>query len=695
MPDPQIRVGADIGGTFTDIALQHPGGMSTSKVLTNYSQPEQAILDGIIKAAGQAGIALSDIGQVIHGTTLVTNALIERRGAKLAFLTTEGFRDVVKMWSENRFEQYDLNLQLPQPLVARQDRYTLNERVAADGEVLLPLDQGEVDAMVRLVLAGGYEAVAIGFMHAYANPAHEAQMAEALKAAAPDLPVSVSSVISPQMREFERFNTVIANAYVQPQVADYLGRLVTRLREHDVSAPVFMMHSGGGLISVETAAQEPVRLLESGPAGGAIFVADFALAHGLDKVLSFDMGGTTAKICLIEDGTPKTANTFEVARTYRFKKGSGMPVSTPVVEMVEIGAGGGSIASVDAMGRIQVGPRSAASEPGPACYQRGGEEPTVTDANLALGRVDPDNFAGGAIPLSLDNAQTALAARLGDPLGLDPSQAAFGVTEMVDENMANAARVHTVENGRDIEHFTMIAFGGGAPLHACRQCEKLGINALIIPPGAGVGSAIGFLKAPFSYEASRGLFQRQDDFDAASVNAALKELEDEARSFVSEGAGEAETTVKLTAFMRYAGQGWEIPVVLPYRDFTDADKPALLEGFETSYRNLFGRIIDGLAVEITNWSLTVASVLPEVPQAERHLTGAALGGAKTRSFFDAALRKTVEAREVERAAMTPGVVIDGPAVVVEDETSTIVTSGYSVLGQGDGSLLLLRKGAAA
>jgi N-methylhydantoinase A len=695
MPDPQIRAGADIGGTFTDIALQHPGGMSTCKVLTNYSQPEQAILDGIIKAADQAGLKLSDIGQVIHGTTLVTNSLIERRGAKLVFLTTEGFRDVVEMRSENRFEQYDLNLQLPQPLVARQDRFTLNERIAADGSVLLPLDQAEVDAMVQTVLAGGYEAVAIGFMHAYANPDHEQQMAAALKAAAPDLPVSISSVISPQMREFERFNTVIANAYVQPQVADYLSRLVVRLREHDVAAPVFIMHSGGGLISVETASEEPVRLLESGPAGGAIFAADFALAHGLDKVLSFDMGGTTAKICLIEDGTPKTANTFEVARTYRFKKGSGMPVSTPVVEMVEIGAGGGSIASVDAMGRIQVGPRSAASEPGPACYQRGGEEPTVTDANLTLGRLDPDNFAGGAIPLSLDNAQTALASRLGEQLGLEPGEAAFGVTEMVDENMANAARVHTVENGRDIEHFTMIAFGGGAPLHACRQCEKLGIKALIIPPGAGVGSAIGFLKAPFSYETTRGLFQRLDDFDAGAVNAALKELEEEARSFVAEGAGEAETTVKLTAFMRYAGQGWEIPVVLPYRAFTQDDKPALLEGFEAAYRTLFGRIIDGLAVEITNWSLTVASVLPDVDKAERHLTGRALEGGKTRAFFDAALRKTVEAREVERAAMTPGVVVEGPAVVVEDETTTIVTSGYRVIGQGDGSLLLLRKGADA
>ncbi|MDB6176405.1 hydantoinase/oxoprolinase family protein [Paracoccus sp. Z330] len=692
MTDPNIRVGVDIGGTFTDVALQHPGGMATAKVLTNYAQPEQAILDGILQAARTGAIDPARIGQVIHGTTLVTNSLIERRGAKLAFITTEGFRDVVEMRSENRFEQYDLNLTLPKPLVARKDRFTVHERMAADGSVLLALDTAEVEAMAARIVAGGYEAVAIGFMHAYANPHHEQMMADALKAVAPHLSVSMSSVISPQMREFERFNTVIANAYVQPQVADYLGRLVRRLRETEIQAPVFMMHSGGGLISVETASAEPVRLLESGPAGGAIFAAEFARAHGLDKVLSFDMGGTTAKICLIEDGRPKTANTFEVARTYRFKKGSGMPVSTPVVEMVEIGAGGGSIASIDAMGRIQVGPRSAASEPGPACYQRGGIEPTVTDSNLALGRLDPDNFAGGAITLSTECAHAALRDNLAETLDMPVADAAFGVTEMVDENMANAARVHTVENGRDIEHFTMIAFGGGAPLHACRLCEKLGIDNLMIPPGAGVGSAIGFLKAPFSYEATRGLFQRLDAFDAESVNAALNELEVEARAFVAEGAGDGATTIRLTAFMRYTGQGWEIPVVLPYGPFAEGDHNTLLRAFEDAYRTLFGRTIDDLAVEVTNWSLTVASVLPEMAKAKRFLSGTSLRAAKNRQFFDSALRQTVTAQEVPRDEIAPGTVIDGPAVITENETSTIVTSGYAAIGQGDGSLLLQRKG---
>ena len=689
-----IRVGVDIGGTFTDVALDTPGGLVTGKVLTDYAEPERAILTAILQATRQAGIAPSDIAQVIHGTTLVTNALIERRGARMAFVTTEGFRDVIEMRSENRFEQYDLNLVLPVPLVPRKDRFTLSERMGPKGEVLLPLDRSEARALAARIVAGGYEAVAIGLMHAYANDAHERMMAEALAEVAPGLSVSISSVISPQLRELPRFNTVIANAYVQPQVSAYLGRLVTRLGEHGIGAPVFLMHSGGGLISVETAAEQPVRLLESGPAGGAIFAAGYARAHGIDRVLSFDMGGTTAKICLVEQATPKTANSFEIARTYRFKKGSGMTVSTPVVEMVEIGAGGGSIASVDSMGRIQVGPRSAGSEPGPACNQRGGTEPTVTDANLILGRLDAQAFAGGAIPLSAPLAGTAMEG-IASAQGLTGQATAFGVTEIVDENMANAARVHAVENGRDIEAFTMVAFGGGAPLHACRLCEKLGLRALLVPPGAGVGSAIGFLRAPFSFEATRGLFQPLDAFDADLVNATLNAMEAEARGFVEAGAAGADTVTKLTAFMRYRGQGWEIPVPLSKDGFTSGDVPALITAFEDAYRNLFGRIIDGLTPEITNWSLTLSTRAPEPTPVARLIGGAPAAWHRTRRFFDAGLRQEVEAVEVARADMVPGTTVDGPAIITEDETSTIVTSAFRAIGQSDGCLLLIRKDAAA
>ena len=689
-----VRIGVDIGGTFTDVALEVSGELSSSKVLTDYTAPEEGILRGIEIATERAGVKSSDITQVIHGTTLVTNALIQRRGAKTAFITTEGFRDVIEMRSENRFEQYDLNLELPKPLVPRQDRFTVAERVAADGSVLKPLTQDDMDAALSFIRAGAYEAVAIGFMHAYANSTHEEMMADALGQAMPDLSISISSVISPQMRELPRFNTVVANAFVQPQVADYLARLEKRLQENGISAPLYMFHSGGGLISVETAQQQPVRLLESGPAGGAIFAAGYARAHGVEKALSFDMGGTTAKICLIEDGAPTTASSFEIARTYRFKKGSGMTVSTPVVEMVEIGAGGGSIASIDKLGRLQVGPSSAGSEPGPACYQRGGDQPTVTDANLTLGRLDAENFAGGAIPLSVGASKSAIDVQLGSA-GLSVSDAAFGVTEMVDENMANAARVHTVEHGQDIEKYTMIAFGGGAPLHASRLCEKLGVDRLIVPPGAGVGSAIGFLRAPFSYEATRGKFLKLSDFRAEVVNAVVEELEDEAQSFMVGDTGGQPTEKRLTVFMRYSGQGWEIPVVFGKTRFEDADANQFARAFEATYERLFGRIIDGLEVEITNWALTVSTIAPPVHRVAEPSQSKPAERARDRSMFDAALRSDVTASEVHRATLKPGDVVDGPAVIAEDETSTIVTSAFRVVSQSDGALLIERKGVDA
>ena len=494
MPE-SVRLGVDIGGTFTDVVLEVEAAQYSTKVLTTYAAPENAIIDGMQQVCARAGIAPQQIGQIIHGTTLATNALIERRGAKTGLITTEGFRDVIEMRTESRFEQYDLNLVLPEPLLPRQHRFTVAERVDANGDVLRALDRDAVVALVRQMQSYGFESIAVGLMHSYLNPAHEQMIRDVLAQEMPDVMVSLSSEVSPQMREYERFNTTVANAYIKPLMKSYLDRLKGRLAAEGADCPVFLMHSGGGIISLESAAAFPVRLVESGPAGGAVFAAQIAARYGLDRVLSFDMGGTTAKICLIRDQTPKTARVFEVARTYRFKKGSGMPISIPVIDMVEIGAGGGSIAHVDALRQIRVGPESAGSEPGPACYARGGVRPAVTDADLALGKLDPDNFAGGAIRLDAGGAQTALAA-LGEPLDMDALTAAFGVAEVVDENMANAARVHAVENGEDLENYTMIAFGGAAPLHAGRLCEKLGGKRLLVPTGAGVGSAIGFLRAP-------------------------------------------------------------------------------------------------------------------------------------------------------------------------------------------------------
>jgi N-methylhydantoinase A len=687
-----IRLGADIGGTFTDIALDLRGRIYSTKVLTDYAAPEQAILDGIVTVLTEAGLTYADLDIVIHGTTLATNALIERRGARTAFITTEGFRDVIEMRTENRFAQYDLNLKLPAPLIPREDRFTVAGRIGAQGQELLPLDEAAVAALGDKIAADGYEAVAIGFIHSYMNPAHEAR-ARQIIAERVGVPISISSEVSPQMREFERFNTVCANAYVRPRMADYLVRLQSRLAAAGARCPVFMIHSGGGLISVQTAAEFPVRLIESGPAGGAIFAADVAQRFGLRKVVSYDMGGTTAKICLIEDFQPKTARTFEVARSTRFAKGSGMPISIPVIEMIEIGAGGGSIASVDAMGRIQTGPESAGSEPGPACYQRGGLRPAITDADLVLGKLDPDNFAGGAIRLSLDQAKAAIARDVGAALGLPVEAAAFGICEVVDENMANAARVHAVENGKDIADNVMVAFGGAAPLHAARLCEKLGIAECLIPVGAGVGSAIGFLKAPFGYEALASKLVPLSAFDPAAVNALIDGLKATAEGFVQTGTSAA-ILREITAFMRYRGQGWEIPVSLPDRPFTAADAAILRDNFQTNYAQFFGRAIDGLdglEIEIVTFSVKAQDKIAEPPRVTLVRGNESVDAPDQRPVFDPALGKPLPTTIIDRAALAPGQRVSGPAIIVERETSTVVTSPFDVVMQADGSLLLIRK----
>ncbi len=690
-----IRLGADIGGTFTDIALECRGQMFSTKVLTNYTAPEQAILDGIDVVLAEAKITLADLDIIIHGTTLATNALIERRGAKTAFITTEGFRDTIEMRTENRFAQYDLNMALPKPLIPREDRFAVKGRIGAQGQELAALDEAALEALADQIAAQGFGAVAIGFIHSYMNPAHE-RRARDIIAAKTSVPISISAEVSPQMREFERFNTVCANAYVRPQMADYLTRLQARLKALGARCPVFMIHSGGGLISVETASEFPVRLVESGPAGGAIFAADVAQKFGLRKVVSYDMGGTTAKICLIEDFAPKTARTFEVARTYRFAKGSGMPISIPVIEMIEIGAGGGSLAWVDAMGRIQTGPESAGSEPGPACYQRGGRHPAITDADLILGKLDADNFAGGAIKLSTDAAQTAILRDVGDKLGLAANAAAFGICEVVDENMANAARVHAVENGKNISDNVMIAFGGAAPLHAARLCEKLGIDRCLIPVGAGVGSAIGFLKAPFGYEALASNILPLSAFNAAKVNALIAGLKTTATGFVRAGTS-APIHCEITAFMRYVGQGWEIPVTLPDRDFSAADAEMLRSNFCENYARFFGRAIeglDGLEIEIVTWSVKAQDQRAAPDQIALTPGGAEAGHKLSRPVFDPSRGEFMQAAIINRSSLAPGARVKGPAVVVERETSTVVTAPFDAVMQDDGSLLLIRKEGA-
>ena len=691
-----IRIGADVGGTFTDIVMQLDTERSaapvyaSTKVLTTHQAPELGILDGISQIAAQERVDLADVEQIIHGTTLATNALIERRGAKTALVTTDGFRDVIETRTESRFEQYDLDIVLPTPLIQRADRHVVTERLNARGEVLVPFDEDGARALIARIGEEAYESVAVGFIHAYVNPVNERRFRELLRAELPDVACSISSDVSPQMREYERFNTVCANAYVQPLMASYLVRLRDELAARGATCPLYLIHSGGGLMSVESAAAFPVRLVESGPAGGAIFAADLAARYGRDRVLSYDMGGTTAKIALIEDFTPATAKTFEVDRTARFKKGSGMPVSVPVIEMIEIGAGGGSIASVDTLGQIRIGPHSAGSEPGPASYGRGGRDATVTDANVQLGRLHPDTFGATDIDLSPTLAGEALQRSIGERLGLSANDAARGVAEVVDENMTNAARVHAVENGKDLAGYSMIAFGGGGPLHASRLLDKLGLDELIVPPDAGVGSAVGFLRAPFAYEAVRSFYTSTVDFDVDGANQVLAELAEEAMAFVRQGTT-ADVTVERQVAMRYKGQGWEIPVRLGDTPFDEMAAELLGAEFTKAYEEFFGRAIDHLAIEAVSWSVRVASVVEAPEPVELEFgDGPAAVPAGERAMYDPITGLDTESVVVERSSLESGGTVTGPAVIVEAQTTTVLASHHRAVMQSDGTLLVRR-----
>jgi N-methylhydantoinase A len=685
-------LGVDIGGTFTDVALEAAGRRYSTKILTTPEAPERAVLEAIGRVLSEASAGPGELSIIIHGTTLATNAIIERKGAKTALLTTEGFRDTIEIRHENRFEQYDVNIDLPPPLVPRRLRFPVRERIDAGGRVLVPLDEAGVSSLADRLAGIGIQSVAIGFLHSFTNPAHERRAGEILANRLPGVPITLSSDVSPEMREYERFSTACANAYVQPLIGRYLADLEAMLRHEGFVCPLFLMLSGGGLTSVETAIRFPVRLIESGPAGGAIFAAEIARQCRLDKVLSYDMGGTTAKICLIDDLKPQSNRAFEVARIYRFKKGSGLPLRIPVIEMVEIGAGGGSIARVDRLKRITVGPDSAGADPGPACYGRGGTSPTVTDADLLLGRIDPGGFSGGRMALDRAAAEQAIRQEVADPLGLAVELAALGVSEIVDENMANAARVHAIESGKDARGRTLVAFGGAAPLHAARMAEKLGLDHVLVPSHAGVGSAVGFLRAPIAYEIVRSSLHRLDEFDAAAANALFAAMRAEAEPIVRRGAGGAPLTETRSAFMRYRGQGHEIAVPLPTRPYRSDDAALLHAVFEEVYRRLYSRVIPGVEVEILSWVMLLSAPAPtraadpppspklHAPQPER-----------SRPVFDPETGEFIEVAIHERSNLLPGAVIPGPAVIVEDETSTVVSRLFDARIDAFGYIELVRR----
>ncbi len=686
------RLAADIGGTFTDVVLETAQARHSCKVLTTPRRPELGVMHGIARLLAESGVRAADIGLVIHGTTLATNALIERKGARTALLTTAGFRDVLEMGYEKRYEQYDVNIERPLELVPRALRFTVAERLAADGTVLRELSEAGVRQAARAMRSAGVQAVAIGFINAYAWPAHEQRARQWLaEELGPEVTLCLSSEVCPEMREYERFSTTCANAYVRPLMAGYLERLRRNLDAAGLSVPLLMMMSGGGVTTLDLARRFPIRLVESGPAGGAILASALARECGLNEVMAFDMGGTTAKVCLISGGQAERARRFEVGRVYRNLKGSGLPLRIPVIELVEIGAGGGSIGRVDALSRITVGPDSAGAEPGPACYGLGGEAPTVTDANLVLGRIEPSRFAGGRMALNVAAANAALAQGVGAALGLSATWAAAGISEIVEENMANAAHVHAVERGKALRSCTMIAFGGAAPLHAARLASKLGIRHIVVPAGAGVGSAIGFLRAPVAFEVVRSDAGRLRGASLASRNTRLMQMEDEARAVVApaaQAAGQSNLSLQVTrlAELRYEGQGHELRVPLPAGPLDDAAVQRLLADFEAAYERTYGLHIPGAEVEVVTWSVTVAT--PPLPGAVANLAASNVEATPIgqREVWEPALGHALNFNLHWRFDLPPGAALPGPALVLEHETSTLVPAGW--LAQVDSQLHL-------
>ena len=666
----------DIGGTFTDVVLQLEQRLHSTKVLTTQEDPSEAVIAGIQQLFTESGASPEHISLVLHGTTLATNAIIERRGAKTALLTTAGHRDILEMAFENRFEQYDVNIERPTPLVPRKLRIPITERVLASGDVLVPLDESSVREAIDLLLDEGVESVAIGFLHAYRNGDHEARVAELVHDRMSSIPVSLSSDVCPEIREYERLSTTCANAYVLPLMSKYLLSLQEKLNAFNFRCPYLMMTSGGGLTSLETAAKYPIRLVESGPAGGAILAGVIARELELDQVLSFDMGGTTAKLCLLDQGKTILSRAFEVDRTYRFKKGSGLPVRIPVIEMVEIGAGGGSIAQVDKLGRIQIGPESAGSAPGPACYGSGGTEPTVTDADCVLGRLDPSNFAGGQFNLDTLAATRAITKKVGSPLDLSIVTSALGISEIVDENMTAAAHSHATEWGKSVHNRTLIAFGGAAPLHAARMLEKMNLARVIIPEGAGVGSAIGFIFAPISYEVVRSRYVLLSEFDENLVDEIIRDMREEANSVVASALqGSEEVSETATAFMRYVGQGHEVTV--SFRS-DSINKQLLQQNFEETYTALYGKVIPNAEIEVMSWTLNVSTKTQGIESSEDngHDSASVNISHKKHELID--IHGTHEATVIPRESLSPNTPVEGPALITEKHTTTVVPLGFRV-----------------
>ena len=685
-------IGVDIGGTFTDLVLLFEDGrLATGKVLTTPENPSLAVRNGLADLIKEHGIEPASIANIVHGTTLVTNAIIERKGAKTGLLMTEGFRDILEMGREKRFDLYDLFIDLPAPLVPRYLRYGIRERLAEDGAVVVPLDAAQARQVVNSLKAAKIESLAICFLHAFRNRRHEEQMRQIAESAGFRF-ISLSSEVAPEIREFERASTTVANAYVQPITKRYLGDLREELAGLGYHRDLFVILSSGGIATSVEAERFPIRLLESGPAAGAVAAAFYGGLTRSEPILSFDMGGTTAKLCLIEGGKALVSPEFEAGRVYRFKKGSGLPIRVPAVEMIEIGAGGGSVAHVDSLGLLKVGPESAGADPGPACYDRGGVAPTVTDADLLLGYLDPDYFLGGRMVLDRAQAVAAVTA-LGAGLGLDLVDAAWGIHRVVNAGMANAAQVYAAEKGRDLRRYTMIAFGGASPAHACAVADELGCTRVVIPFGAGVSSAFGLLVTRPAIERVHAHMGKLEELDWNEIRRIYSEMESEGRELLRlMGMNDGDIAVSRSAEMRYAGQRHQISVPLPAGAVENGDVAGIAAAFREEYERLYQRANTKYALEALNWKASIVGPMREVRLTEdkprRADREAALRG--TRQVYFSPPRSYVACPVYDRYRLGPGAILPGPAIVEEKECSTVVTPGWQALVDSHRNIVMTR-----
>jgi len=673
-----VQVAFDVGGTFTDFVLQDAQGrLHTHKRLTTYPDPSDACLAGLDELFAQAGVPWTELARAIHGTTLGSNIVIERKAKGVGLVTTRGFRDVLAIGRQKRYQLYDLQIEKPEPLVARDWVWEVTERALADGSVHVPLDEADARRVVAELQVRGVTSLAVCFLHSYLNPAHERRFGELVREAAPEIEVSLSCDVSPQFREYERTSTTVVNAYLVRAVRDYLGAIAGRLEERGYRGRLFVMQSGGGAATAETMAQLPVRMIESGPAAGALVAAHYGELTGYRDLVAFDMGGTTAKLSLITGGAPQLVDTFELNRV-RLAPGSGIPMNVRSLDLVEIGAGGGSIARPQ-LGTIQVGPDSAGSEPGPVCYGRGGSEPTVTDANLVLGYLNPDNFAGGTLRLDLEAARRAVQEKVARPLGMTVEQAAWGIHALVNTNMELATRVVSIERGHDPRRLAFVATGGCGPVHACRLVQALGVKTAILPAASGVASAIGLLIAEVKFDVSRTFLARLDAADSNTVAGLFAGMESEAAAVVREATGDAPAALRREVDLRYVGQGYELTV--PYEGAA-----AARQAFEELYTRRYGMASPGEPVEATTWRLTAVGRQAPV-DLPRFEPGPLPEPARRRAWFPESEGWTATA-VYRRDTLPAGARLQGPAIVEERESTTVLPPGMEAEVDAYGNLLV-------